>query len=66
VRSSDEYAYEVWDHGVPDGPRSLAFVIKKNRRGSAFVALLEEAVRAQPPDLLSGRGAPRSIWRAAA
>jgi hypothetical protein len=54
VRSSDEYAYEVWDHGVPDGPRSLAFVIKKNRRGSAFVALLEEAVRAQ-------RGLPTMI-----
>lgn len=54
VRTSGKHAYEVWDHGVPDGPRGVAFALKENRRGAAFVALLEDTVRRQRPDLLSG------------
>jgi len=53
VRLSDQRAYEVWTHAWPDGPRGLAFAVEKRRRGVAFVALLEEAVRRRRPDLLS-------------
>jgi hypothetical protein len=52
--SSVARAYEIWDRAPPDGPRGLAFAVERNRRGRAFVRLLEEAVRRQRPDLLGG------------
>jgi hypothetical protein len=52
--SSVAHAYEIWDRAPPDGPRGLAFAVERNRRGRAFVALLEEAVRRQRQDLLGG------------
>jgi hypothetical protein len=54
---SGKRTYEVWTHGWPDGPRGLAFAVARSKRGAAFVALLEAAVRRQRPDLLSARGA---------
>jgi hypothetical protein len=54
---SGKRAYEVWAHAWPDGPRGLAFTVERSRRGAAFAALLEEAVRGQRPDLLSADGA---------
>jgi hypothetical protein len=55
---SGKRAFEVWTHAWPDGSRGLAFTVERSRRGGAFVALLDEAVRRQRPDLLSASGAP--------
>jgi hypothetical protein len=53
-RSSWLHAYQAWDPAHPDGLRGLAFAVQDNRRGRAFVALMEEAVRRHRPDLLRG------------
>jgi hypothetical protein len=57
VSFSGKRAYEVWTRVWPDGPRGLAFAVENTRRGVAFVALLEEAVRTRRPDLLTAHGA---------
>lgn len=57
LRFSGKRTYEVWTHAWPDGPRGLAFAVERSRRGAAFVAVLEAAVRRQRPDLLSAGGA---------
>jgi hypothetical protein len=57
LRLSGKHTYEVWTRAWPDGLRGLAFTVERGRRGVAFVALLEEAVRRQRPDLRSARGA---------
>lgn len=66
VRASGERAYQAWwgpglandssDELLDDLRQSLAFTVEKTRRGDAFAAVLEAAVRTRRPDLPRGRG----------